>query len=140
MGFLSMLFGCGDGDDRFHSEADYQRNLAHQTEMTPQTVDQLRSHGVGPDSMLRLEFFFYTDTDAKASKLASVLQGLGYDVEHVEAADGNGSFLVNGWTTRLRMDTPGVVSWTREMCNIGYSHDAEFDGWGTNPEQEQTTE
>lgn len=31
------------------------------------------------------------------------------------------------------MDTRLVVEWTKEMCRLGYSHDAEFDGWGTNP-------
>lgn len=138
MGLLSMLFGCGHSRDRYHSEAAYKRNVSSQVEMTPQTIEYLRGYGVGPDAELQLEYFFYTDTNAKAAKLAAALQDLGYDASHEEVANGDGTFVVNGWTTKIRMDTPVVVEWTKEMCRLGYSHDGEFDGWGTSPSREGT--
>ncbi|HEX7670549.1 MAG TPA: hypothetical protein VF395_13235 [Polyangiaceae bacterium] len=39
---------------------------------------------------------------------------------------------VNG--SALSIDTSTVVAWTAEMCRLEYSHDCEFDGWGTSSE------
>jgi hypothetical protein len=33
------------------------------------------------------------------------------------------------------MDEATVVQWTQEMCEAGFLHDCEFDGWGTNAAQ-----
>jgi regulator of RNase E activity RraB len=136
MGLLSILFGCGDGSGRYHSQAEYESNLEAQAALTPQTMEQLHGIGVASDAELRLEFFFYTDTEEKAAKLAGALKDKGYDARSELAAAADGSFVVTGWTTKITMDTPVVVEWTKEMCGLGYSHDAEFDGWGTTPEQD----
>ena len=133
-----MLFGCGQSGERYHSAADHEQNLTAQVNMTPQTIEQLRRIGVGAGAELRLEFFFYTDTEEKAASLATALNALGYDAASDYAAIADGTFVVTGWTTKLKMDTAIVVKWTGEMCSLGYSHDAEFDGWGTNPNQEET--
>ena len=98
-------------------------------------MEQLRQHGVTPESELRLEYFFYTDTDAKAEALERSLLARGYSSERRQSAHGDGNFVVTGWTTKMKMVDPVVVDWARKMCNLGYEHDAEFDGWGTNPDQ-----
>jgi hypothetical protein len=36
----------------------------------------------------------------------------------------------------MPMETTNVINWTKQMCKIGYQFDCEFDGWGTNPDQE----
>jgi hypothetical protein len=36
----------------------------------------------------------------------------------------------------MLMSNAVVSAWTREMCEIGFAHDCEFDGWGTTPDQE----
>ncbi len=134
-GLLTMLSGCGESNSRYFSKAEHERNVANQVAMTPQTLAVLRTHGVEADTMLRLEFFFYTDTKAKAARLTSALKDLGYDAGHDNAAIAHGTFVVTGWTTEIQMDTPVVLNWARDMCELGYEHDAEFDGWGTTPEQ-----
>jgi hypothetical protein len=139
MGFFGSLFGCskGDGDkpQRYVRESAFRENLAKQTTMSPQTVAQLRKHGVTHEANLKLEFFFYTDHVAKGQALAKSLQDLQYKVECGPAADDSRSVLVTGWTTPLKMSEDSVVAWTEKMCRLGYEHDCEFDGWGTNPSQ-----
>lgn len=138
MGFILSLFGCskkgdGGGPTRYATEQAYKDSLAKQVSMTPQTMAQLRKHGVTEASMLRLEFFFYTDMESKAESLAAALKAMGYQAEAGRSAGDDKLFLVNGWTIPLKMDDPSVVNWTEQMCKRGYEHDCEFDGWGTNP-------
>jgi regulator of RNase E activity RraB len=143
MGFLFSLFGCskkdndGGGPTRYVAEQAYKDNLAKQASMTPQTMDQLREHGVTQTATLRIEFFFYTDTERKAGSLAEALRAMGYQAEAGPSAGDDKLFLVNGWTTPLKMDDAAVLDWTRQMCKLGYEHDCEFDGWGTNPSQSE---
>lgn len=139
MGFFGSLFGCskGDGDNphRYVSKSAFRETLAKQTTMSPQTVAQLRKHGVTQEANLKLEFFFYTDKDAKGQSLAKSLQDLQYTVECGPAGGDARLVLVTGWTTPIKMSEEAVVAWTVKMCRLGYEHDCEFDGWGTNPSQ-----
>ncbi|MFN0058452.1 MAG: ribonuclease E inhibitor RraB [Planctomycetota bacterium] len=139
MGFFGSIFGCSKGDKaeqpRFVTAAAFHENLGRQTTMSPQTVAALRKHGVASDANLKLEFFFYTDTEAKALQLTEALQTLAYSVESGPSAGDARQFVVSGWTTPIRMTDEAVVDWTETMCHLGYEHDCDFDGWGTNPEQ-----
>lgn len=60
---------------------------------------------------------------------------MGYESEFGQAAGDDKLQIVTGWSSPIQMATEAVVEWTRQMCDIGFKHDAEFDGWGTNPEQ-----
>jgi hypothetical protein len=137
MGFLSSLFGHsnggGDKPGRHVSEGGFRENLAKQKMMSPQTVAQLHKHGATEESMLKLEFFFYTNEDAKAQALAKDLKDLDYKVEYGPTNCGSRLFIVTGWTTSIRMSESTVVAWTEKMCQMAYDCDCEFDGWGTNP-------
>lgn len=128
--------GQRDGNSarqQFVTEQAFRRNIMKQVTMSPQTLAQLRKYGVTANSKLRLEFFFYTDTEAKAQSLAASLHKLGYELETKQTAGDQKLLLVNGWTTPLQMDDHTVLGWTRQMCQMGYEHDCDFDGWGTNP-------
>ncbi len=116
-------------------ELSHKQNLASQTQMTPQTMSQLREHGVTDSSELRLEFFFYTDEQSKADDLLTAVKSLEYSAEAGLSAGDDGLYLVTGWTTKIKMSTEEVLNWTKSMCKLGYEHDCEFDGWGTNPKQ-----
>ncbi len=136
MGFFSTLFGSGGNSDRrFQSEAAYAENRARHLAMTPQTVAQLRKFGVTDESQLKLEYFFYTNTKGKAAALAQKLADMGYAGSHDHSASDEKQFVVNGWTSPMRMDEKTVLDWTGRMCDLGHEHDCEFDGWGTNPKQ-----
>jgi len=132
MGFFGSLFGCskgsGDSSERYVSDAAFRENLSKQTTMSPQTVAQLRKHGVTDATELKLEFFFYTNKEGKGQVLAKPLQALEYQVECESSARDPGVFVVTGWTTPIRMSKDEVVAWTEKICRLGYEHDCEFDG------------
>ena len=119
----------------FISEKEHRDNLSSQLSMSPQTVEQLRGYDVTEDKSLKLEYFFYTNTPEKAEALSNDLSGMGYSSQYGEAAHDKKVQIITGWTSPILMATEKVIEWTEEMCNIGYKHDCEFDGWGTNPEQ-----
>lgn len=112
-----------------------ERMLRTQLASTPQTMAELSRHGVTPATQLRLEYFFYTNSKTNAGALAQALLARQYTGEARLAADGSGDYVINGWTTRMAMDLATVSAWTEEMCRLGFTHDCEFDGWGTNPRQ-----
>ncbi len=139
MGMTVALLGCGGcKKGRFFSAESHRYNMALQEKMTPETIAQLRGFDVSPDTELRLEFFFYTNTAEKAEALERALKELGYSASHGRSASGDGTFVITGWTTRMKMSDLVVVEWVRTMCELGFEHDAEFDGWGTNPYQDDT--
>jgi len=133
MGFFDRL---GKNGRRFVAENEYEDNLAEQTAMTPRTLEILRGHGVNEQTELRLEFFFYTDAIDKALGLAEKLAQRGYSVDYGPSAGDRKVFAVTGWTDRMPMDESTVLTWTRLMCRLGYEHDCDFDGWGTDPHQD----
>ena len=129
------LFGLF-GSKKYISEAALKSSLAKQSEMNSQTLDQLRNYGVTSDSKLKLEFFFYTNEQDKASNLSIDLKEIGYEIETVDkAANEDKLWVISGWTTEIKMDISSVTDWTTKMCKVGFEHDCEFDGWGTNPDQ-----
>lgn len=119
---------------RFVSQPAFETNLQKQMTMTPQTLHQLRGYGVTPDKRRRLEFFFYTDTDQKAATLAAELTKKNYEVEYGPSASDVKVQVIKGWTSELLMSDATVLDWTKEMCTVGFAHDCDFDGWGTNVE------
>ena len=137
--FVGSLFGGsnrnGGKKPRFVSNDGLQNNLTRQLKMSPQTLAQLHKHGVTEQMTLKLEFFFYTDTEAKGQSLAGTLKRLEYTVECAPMASDARLFLLTGWTTPIKMNETSVLGWTTRMCYVGHEHDCDFDGWGTNPRQ-----
>lgn len=122
-------------DEPFISEQQHKDNLSTQLATSPQTVEQLQSYGITEDRMVKLEYFFYTNTVDKAAALSSELSAMGYNTE-VEKPDSDKKIrIVAGSSAPIQMATETVLEWTETMCDTGYSHDCEFDGWGISPEQ-----
>ena len=135
MGIFDFL-KPGSNDGQFVSESSFKNNRAKQMQMTPQTLAQLREMKVTEDKELKLEYFFYTNTDIKAERLATEIGNLNYSVEHGVSAGDKKLFIVTGWSTKMRMTDDVVKQWTKKMCELGYKFDCEFDGWGTTPDQD----
>ena len=130
------LFDFFSGQPKqFVTRESFESNLENQKKMSPQTLEQLRKYNVAPEKELKLEFFFYTNTLTKAAALANALSTKQYQVAHKPSASNKKVHVITGWTDRMLMHNSTVVAWTEEMCKIGFEHDCEFDGWGTNPEQ-----
>jgi hypothetical protein len=136
MGLLSLLFGCNPTNGRYISEPKFKEIMTKQTAWTPETLKQLNKLGVKDDTQLKLEYFFYTNTIEKASALAKVMEKRGYSVVYEPSAHDKKIYVITGWTGKMSMNEATVIEWTRQMCQIGYDNDCEFDGWDTTPEQD----
>ena len=135
MGLFSF-FKFKSNNEAFVREDDFKSNLEEQMHMTPQILDQLRKLNVTADKELKLEYFFYTNTSDKAQQLANEIGKLNYTVEYGPSAGDKKLFIVTGWTTKMKMEDETVKKWTKQMCELGYQFDCDFDGWGTEPNQD----
>jgi len=134
MGLFDFLKKSNGG--QFVTESAFKSNLKKQVELAPQTLKQLREIGVTDDKQLKLEFFFYANTLDKVQNLSYELLKLNYEVHAGQSQGDTKLFIANGWTTRMKMDNETVERWTKEMVEVGYKFDCDFDGWGTSPDQE----
>ncbi len=60
---------------------------------------------------------------------------MGYNTEIQEPGGDKKIRIVAGSSAPIQMATQKVLESTETMCEIGYEHDCEFDGWGISPEQ-----
>ena len=127
---IFKIFQSNDG--RFVSERAYRKNLRKQFGMNTSTLSVLRKHGVTEDAQCKIEFFFYADDESKGNELCKKLLAMGYSSSCKPSAHNKRIFLINGWTNKLTMTGHNITDWTKEMCKLGYEHDCDFDGWGTN--------
>jgi regulator of RNase E activity RraB len=135
MGLFRFFSTKQNGGGKFVTELDFKNKTTKQTQMTPQTMDQLRKINVTEDKELKLEYFFYTNTSDKAQAFATELQKWNYEVKHGQSAGDKKLFIITGWTTKMQMADNVVANWTKQMCELGYKFDCDFDGWGTSPDQ-----
>lgn len=135
MALFDFLKPKQNGNNQFVTEQAFKSNLTKQMQMTPQTMAQLRKIDVSADKELKLEYFFYTNTADKAKLFADEIGKLNYEVTYGQSAGDKKSFVITGWTTKMKMQDNVVANWTKEMCELGYKFDCDFDGWGTSPDQ-----
>ena len=102
--------------------------LEKQLLMTPVTWKTLQSHGVTEGTPLLIDLFWFAATEEAATSLATRLSlelrapptvGLVKDLWAVEAQYGPNAFSLDS-----------LLSFVRRMCEIGFAHKCEFDGWG----------
>ncbi|MCB1583008.1 MAG: ribonuclease E inhibitor RraB [Marinicella sp.] len=129
------MFGLFKKPGQFVTEADCQKNLERQIETTPMILQQLAQLNINESKALKVEYFFYTNTLEKAKALVDVLASRGYVGVAERSAHSRKEFVVTGWTTPIEMSEANLIEWTKDMCKLGLSHDCDFDGWGTTPEQ-----
>ena len=121
--------------ERYISEEQHKENLAAQLETSPETMEQLRGMGIAEDRSVKLEYFFYTNSVDKAEKLSADLGGMGYNADVQNCDSPKKIRIVAGASAPVQMARDKILEWTETMCNTGFKHDCEFDGWGLNPEQ-----
>ncbi|MDJ0709519.1 MAG: tetratricopeptide repeat protein [Woeseiaceae bacterium] len=109
--------------------------LELQASATQETLDGLYEYGVSETDELKLKYTFNTNDERMAESLAETLIGLGYSSEFSYAPGSDSVYVVSGWTIPVPVSRESAANWTESMCRIGFSHDAEFTGWGTKPAQ-----
>lgn len=134
MGILNIFKKASSG--QFLTEKQFKSNSEKQIDLTPQTLNQLRELGVTENKELKLEFFFYSNTIEKVERLSEELKKMNYEVQFGQSEGDKKLFISTGWTAKMKMTNRTVTSWTKNMCEVGYKFDCDFDGWGTTPDQE----
>jgi tetratricopeptide (TPR) repeat protein len=133
MGLFDSLWSGKGG--KFLTEGKHNSNVQSQANGNKKLLHQLSLMGLNDDSTIKLEYFFYTNTKEKAEALNEELKGKGYDRTSVNKNEKD--WCISGWTNKINMHPDNVDRWSTEMCNLGFKHDSEFDGWGTYPNQDE---
>jgi len=76
-----------------------------------------------------VEFFFYTNSKAKAKGLKKDLKEMGFDVYGMSKSSKK-TFSVVGSSTPILMHEECFQGWVQTMNEIGFANDCLFDGWG----------
>src|SRR3954464_15044466 len=87
-------------DKRFVTEEALRSNLKKQSEMNKSTLLQLRKHNVTEEKQCKIEYFFYSNKEAKGKELCKALISLGYTCSCGASAGDKRLFVINGWTKK----------------------------------------
>ena len=116
-------------------EPDAEVVLARQLAMNRATWSALVERGVGPETMLVLEFAFRAPGEREARSLVSMLQGeTDYEVAALSSKTSvlsRRSWEVTGKTSPTAVSLEILDQWVGWMVAAGSSNSCEFDGWGT---------
>ncbi len=122
-------------DTRYVTEEAFKNNSSKQVEAVSTVLGVLRKHSLSDINLRSLEFFFYTNNIEKAKLLAVELQKKEYSATYRKSGSDNKSFVITGWTRKISIVDSALAAWAKEMCELGYKYDCEFDGWGTDIDQ-----
>lgn len=87
-------------------------------------------HG-GDSEFMKLDFWFYTNEQEKAELLAGALRGLQYEVEVSTGGHEDRQICISGCTPFMHDVDDAMEKWVKQMNELGFVHDCEFDGWGS---------
>jgi Regulator of ribonuclease activity B len=104
----------------------------HQLEMSKQTLEALRRHGLTDETEVQIDFYFVAPNEKSARSLAQHLEE--NDCLELQC-EKSGGFLSRKWAVMGKSHPTPVTesvlaTWIPWMVVQGISHDCEFDGWG----------
>jgi len=126
------LFKSSTKNDLLNNVYVRKKDIKGHLNANKRILSELRKHGVTEDKSLKIEYFFYTNAKEKADALAEKIKELNYSVLVSSDASDNTLWVITGWTNKIKISEAELATWTKEMCEIGYYYDCDFDGWGTN--------
>ena len=111
----------------------YEELLAAQQAMNKQTLSALRSHGLTPESEVRLDFTYLAPSAAAAEALAAFLT---QETDYEAAARRSGGLLARSWGVTGKTQPTAISEsildeWVDWMITAGLERGCTFDGWGT---------
>ncbi|MBZ0098564.1 MAG: ribonuclease E inhibitor RraB [Taibaiella sp.] len=84
-----------------------------------------------------VEYFFFANTEQKASVLANALSKMGYTVYgYAPCAHNKSLYSICGCTPKMKITGNVMSNWAEQMCELEFDYDCKFDGWGTSPDME----
>jgi len=141
--FLLYLYFMKNPDNH-NPDNDFSKDVLNKTksqinkhleeiEMRASAVEILDSKtkefGFKKSKLQPIEFFFYADSKSKAIKLKKILEEkYTYEVYGIKKSDNKWSII--GCTPLMPTKTSVLIKWTKEMSELAFKYDIEFDGWG----------
>jgi len=114
----------------FVSEERHRDHLDKMNEINARMLSDLGKYGVHDNSALSLNFYFVTDDSLKALGLAAELENTGYHTNPVHASPKDHTlWVITGNVASVSMDSSALNQWASSICEVGYKHDCEFQGW-----------
>ncbi len=115
---------------KFVSEADYKANLESQSHIAITKLGRLREFGIEEEDELGVDYFFYTDSVDKGSKLIEDLKKMNHLIQPEITMDKY--VIIKGKTTPMKMMHEVLRDWAIDMCELGIKHDCAFSNWEIN--------
>jgi hypothetical protein len=114
------------------TESQINKHL-EEIEMSANAVEILDSKtkefGIKKSKSQSIEFFFYADSKTKAIKLKKILEEkYTYRVNGIKKSDNKWSII--GYTPIMPTKTSTIQKWAKEMIELAFEYEIEFDGWG----------
>lgn len=114
-------------EDRYVTESAFNNNLQKQLRKSAQAIYQYREINASEEKELKLEYFFYTNKSENAEALTKEIRKLNYSVNRSIYDEEKKVFVVTGWTTKMKITDEVIKKWPKQMCQLGYQFDCEFD-------------
>ena len=111
----------------FFDQNSYENDIDLETNQD--VLNRIYKDGVKLTDKLPVEFFFVTDTKAKANALKKAIKAKFPDYESLEISDYDGNFEIAGLTEDLSMELTAINEWNKIMWDLGYEFDCKLDGW-----------
>lgn len=127
MGILHLL--KRQRKKQFVSEINFSTNRGRQSHLAIEKLVNLREANVEEEDMLKIDYYFCTDTVEKAQELIKALQHLDHSIENKISDSKKGVLIVKGTSTPVKMMHEVLRKWAFDMCDLGYKYDCNFDGW-----------
>lgn len=114
----------------FISVKKFESNLKGQKDLANRYLDLLSKCDIRMEEPKGMEFFFYSKTREDADELKKDLEKIGYEVYGIERSTKN-QYSIIGVTPPISLGKEKFKKWIKEMNEIGFINDCDFDGWGT---------
>lgn len=128
---IAFLFSCQRPQAvKFVSEEQHQDHLKKLQAINARMLSDLDQYGVNDNSALSLNFYFVTDDSIKAQQLSEELEKSSYHANTIHSSPKDHSlWVLTGNSASVSMDSASLNDWTTSICELGYKHDCEFQGW-----------
>ena len=129
---ILFLFSCQQDQQatQFVTDEQHQDHLKKLEAINSKMLSDLGKYGVNDNSALSLNFYFVTNDSLKAQQLSEELEKSGYHANTIHSSPKDHSlWVLSGNSASVGMDSASVNKWTASICEVGYKHDCEFQGW-----------
>ena len=131
MGLFSFL----KSNKRFVSEKQLQENIRHQQAMNEETLFEFNEYGIDENATRILEFFFFSNDVLKLEQLKAALLNMKCkELQLEQDPESKKHWVLFGETNPMKMELSTINNWTKNLCEIGFEYDCDFDGWGAKME------